>query len=175
MPIPPFPPRKPRPTAKPKPKPIAPPTPSVLVVEAKPAIVTSDETIPVATKTADLLGPGTLATAIVAPKMGDIPVEAGTPVVLIAKHLRDTDTFKKLVRVMQIAWGTFAAFVGYKIIDHGSVWGMDWTSVGRGAIDAALLSALAVYGISLKSKFNDPAISGSLSGTAETDGVRRLR
>ena len=136
--------------------------------EVPPIVTTREQLAAVVTKAE---GTGTLVSAVTAPQTGDIPVKPGTPVVLVAKHLRDTDTFKKLVRVVQIAWAAFAAFVGYKIIDHGSVWGMDWTAVARGAVDAALLSALAVYGISLKAKFNDPSVSASWAGSAKADAA----
>lgn len=131
------------------------------------------EQIPVAASKEDLQGPGTLATAIVAPKSGDIPVAAGTPVVVIAKHLLDSPTVKKLLRVGYFAWIAFVGFVGIKILAHGSVFGMDWTPVFRAGIDAAVVSALAGYGITLKAGDNDPVISGSLSGSKAKDDAAK--
>jgi hypothetical protein len=127
------------------------------------------EQIPVAASKEDLQGPGTLATAIVAPKSGDIPVTAGTPVVVIAKHLLDSPTVQKLIRVGYLAWLAFAGYVGIKILANGSIFGIDWLPVLRTGLDAAVVSALAAYGISLKSKDNDPVISASLSGSKAKD------
>ena len=124
---------------------------------------TSAEQIPVAMSTDDLKdGPGSLATAIVAPKAGDIPVKAGTPVIVIAKHLLDSPTVKKLLHVVYIAWGAFATFIAYKIIDVGGIFGLDWASILRAGINVALLTALAAYGISLKGQDNDPLVNMSL-------------
>ena len=123
-------------------------------------LTTSAETIPVASTTDDLkAGPGSLATAIVAPKGGDIPVKAGTPVVVVAKALLDSPTVKKLLNVVYVAWGAFATFVGYKIIAAGGVFGLDWTSLLHGGVNLAIVTALAAYGIKIKAADNDPVIS----------------
>lgn len=157
------------------PAPVAPPAAPVAVappVEPPcPPLESSGEQIPVAMTKEDLLGPGTLATAIVAPRGGDIPVVAGTPVVLIAHHLMDSPTVKKLLRVVYGAWIVFAGYVGVMIVANGSIWGLDWSVIGRHGIDLAIVSALAGYGISLKSKDNDPVVSASWTGSAKADAA----
>jgi hypothetical protein len=147
------------------------PTPAP--VQPSPPLASSGEQIPVATTKEDLLGPGTLATAIVAPKGGDIPVKAGTPVVLIAHHLMDLPMVKNLLRVLYASWGVFATYVGYKVYDAGSVYGLDWHAVLRGGFDAAVVSALVAFGISQRGKFNDPAVSSSFSGSAAADAAMK--
>ena len=138
-----------------------------------PPLVSSGEQIPVATTKEDLLGPGTLATAIVAPKGGDIGVLAGTPVVLIAHHLMDLPMVKNLLRVLYASWGVFATYVGYKVYDAGSVYGLDWHAILRGGFDAAVISVLIAFGISQRGKFNDPAVSSSLTGSAKADAAAK--
>ena len=128
-------------------------------------------TMAVATTKGDLLGPGTLATAIVAPKGGDIGVLAGTPVVLIAHHLMDLPMVKNLLRVLYGAWIVFIAYVGWHVYIAGSVFGLDWHAVLRGGFDAAVVSVLVAFGISQRGKFNDPAVSSSLSGSAAADAA----
>jgi hypothetical protein len=147
------------------------PSDPVVVAPPCPPLETSAEQTPVATTKEDLLGPGTLATAIVAPKGGDIPVKAGTPVVLIAHHLMDSPTVKKLLRVVYAAWVVFAGYVGVMIVAHGSIWGLNWAQIGRHGVDLGIISALAGYGISLKSKDNDPVVSASWSGSAAADAA----
>jgi hypothetical protein len=150
---------------------LVPTAPTPAPVQPSPPLVSSGEQIPVATTKEDLLGPGTLATAIVAPKGGDIPVKAGTPVVLIAHHLMDSPTVKKLLRVVYAAWIVFTGYVGVMIVAHGSIWGLNWTAIGRHGVDLAIISALAGYGISLKSSDNDPVVSASWTGSAAADAA----
>jgi hypothetical protein len=143
--------------------PILPPTAATATTPICPPLATSAEQIPVAMSTDDLkAGPGSLATAIVAPKAGDIPVTAGTPVVVVAKALLDSPTVKKLLRVVYVAWGAFATFIGYKILEAGGIFGLDWTSIMHGGINLAVVTALAAYGINLKGRDNDPVINTSL-------------
>lgn len=134
------------------------------------------EQIPVATSKEDLQGPGTLATAIVAPKTGDIPVTAGTPVVLIAKHLLDSPTFKKLTRAAVLAWGAFWTYVVIVVIATGGPFKLDaaaWIGLLKDATYPALVTAAALYGIKVKAGDNDPVISGSLTGSKAKDDAAR--
>jgi hypothetical protein len=111
----------------------------------------------IATTVADLKkGVGSYAIAVVAPKEGPINVPVGTPVILVVKHLWESPTVKKLIRVVIAAWGVFLAYVGFEIVKAGDLWGVDWKMVAREGANVAALSALAGYGISLKSKDNDP-------------------
>jgi len=141
------------------------------VAPSCPPLESSGEQIPIAMTKEDLKGTGTLATAIVAPKSGDLGVLAGTPVVLIAHHLMDLPMVKNLLRVLYASWGVFATYVGYKVYDAGSVYGLDWHAILRGGFDAAVVSALIAFGISQRGKFNDPAASSSLSGSAAADAA----
>ena len=158
--------------------PVRPPTPPAAPVAVAPPVdppcpplASSGEQIPVAMTKEDLKGPGTLATAIVAPKSGDLGVLAGTPVVLMAHHLMDLPMVKNLLRVLYASWGVFISYVGYKIYDAGSVYNLDWNAIMRGGFDAAVVSALIAFGISQRGKFNDPAASSSLSGSAAKDAA----
>jgi hypothetical protein len=111
----------------------------------------------VAATVADLkAGPGSVAMAVVAPKAGPIPVAPGTPVILVAKGFWDSPTIKKLLRVVYAAWLVFAGYAGFEIVKAGDLWSVDWHAVGREGVNVAVLSALAGYGISLKTKDNDP-------------------
>ena len=126
----------------------------------------------VATTTADLKkGVGSYATAVVAPKEGPINVSPGTPVVLIAKRLRESPTFKKLWRAIYLAWGAFWAYVLTNVLIAGGPFMLvddQWTKLLKDAAYPALLTVAGVYGISLKVKDNDPVINGSLtSGTGK--------
>src|ERR1035437_2592541 len=151
--------------------PAAPVAVALPVTPPCPPLESSGEQVPIAMTKEDLLGPGTLATAIVAPKGGDIPVVAGTPVVVIAHHLMDSPTVKKLLRVVYGAWIVFLGYVGVMIVAHGSIWGLDWSVIGRHGVDLAIISAPAGYGISLKSKDNDPVVSASWTGSAKADAA----
>ena len=138
-----------------------------------PPLESSAEEIPVAMTKKDLKGPGYLATAIIAPKSGDLGVLAGTPVILMAHHLMDLPMVKNLLRVLYASWGVFATYVGYKIYDAGSVYNLDWHAVLRGGFDAVVASALIAFGIVQRGKFNDPAVSSSLSGSAAADAAAK--
>ena len=82
---------------------------------------------------------------------GTITTAAKEPLFVVAgRLLKDSPTFQKLRVVIIAAWTVFAGFVGVKILANGSVFGLDWLSIARGGLDAALLSGLAAYGISLK-------------------------
>ena len=113
----------------------------------------------VATSTADLKkGVGSVALAVVAPKAGPINVPVGTPVIVVAKHLWDSPTVKKLLRVAYASWLVFLGYVGVEILRAGSLWKTDWASVARAGADAAVFSGLAGYGISLRRSDNDPTV-----------------
>jgi hypothetical protein len=123
------------------------------------ALISSGEHIPVATSKGDLKGPGTLATAVVVPKTGDLGVAPGTPVVTIAKHILDSPAVQKLLKVTYAAWGVFAAYVGFKIYQAGGVFGaLDWTGVLQGGFSTAVASALTAYGIYAKATDPDPIV-----------------
>ena len=126
----------------------------------------------VATTTADLKkGVGSYATAVVAPKEGPINVSPGTPVVLIAKRLRESPTFKKLWRAIYLAWGAFWGYVIVRVLFAGGPFLLtetQWLSLLKDASYPALATAAGVYGITLKVKDNDPVVNGSLtSGTGK--------
>jgi hypothetical protein len=165
---------RPVPSAAP-PAPVAPPAAPVAVVPPVepecPPLESSGEQIPVAMTKKDLKGPGYLATAIIAPKSGDLGVLAGTPVILMAHHLMDLPMVTNLLRVLYASWGVFLGYVGYKIVDAGSVYNLDWHAVLRGGFDAAIVSALVAFGIVQRGRFNDPAVSSSLSGSAKADAA----
>ena len=154
--------------------PAAPPAAVVPPVEPPcPPLESSAEQIPVAMTKKDLKGPGYLATAIIAPKSGDLGVSAGTPVILMAHHLMDLPMVRNLLRVLYGSWGVFISYVGYKIYDAGSVYSLDWHAVLRGGFDAVIASALIAFGIVQRGKFNDPAVSSSLTGSAKADAAAK--
>jgi hypothetical protein len=126
----------------------------------------------IATTVADLKpGVGSYATAVVAPKEGPIDVPAGTPVILVAKRLRESPTFKKLWRAIYLAWGAFWAYVITNVLIAGGPFDLvqdQWLKLLKDAAYPALLTVAGVYGISLKAKDNDPVVNGSLtSGTGK--------
>jgi len=114
----------------------------------------------IATSTDDLKkGVGSYALAVVAPKEGPIDVKAGTPVILVVKNLMESPTVKKLLRVVYAAWIVFALYVGFEIVKAGDLWTVDWSAVAKAGVNAAVISGLAGYGISLKKSDNDPVKS----------------
>ena len=116
-------------------------------------------------------GPGAVVAAVIAPKEGPINVTAGTPVVLIAKRLRESPTFKKALRAVSIAWGAFWGYVIVQVLIAGGPFALksdQWLALLKDASYPALLTAAGVYGITLKVKDNDPVVNGGLSsGTAK--------
>jgi hypothetical protein len=108
-------------------------------------------------------GTGTLATAIIAPKEGDIPVAPGTPVIVLAKALRDSVTFKKFWRALYLAWGAFWTYVIVAIISAGGLWNVNWTEVLRNATLPAVVTIAAVYGLKVAAGSNDVIVNASLS------------
>jgi hypothetical protein len=121
----------------------------------------------VATSTDDLkAGVGSVAVAVVAPKEGPIDVLPGTPVVLIAKRLRESPTFKKALRAVSLAWAAFWAYVIVNVLIAGGPFALEqdqWLKLLKDASYPALLTVAGVYGIALKTKDNDPIVNGSLS------------
>jgi hypothetical protein len=121
----------------------------------------------VATTVADLkAGVGSVATAVVAPKEGPIDVLPGTPVILIAKRLRESPTFKKLWRAIYLAWGAFWGYVVVNLVIAGGPFELTearWLALLKDASYPALLTVASVYGISLKTSDNDPIVNGSLA------------
>jgi hypothetical protein len=85
----------------------------------------------------------------------------------------DLPMVKNLLRVLYGAWTVFAGYVGFKIYSAGSVYGLDWNAVLRGGFDAAIVSVLVAFGISQRGKFNDPAVSSSLTGSAKADAAAK--
>lgn len=153
------------------PPPAAAPAPPCPAPEPDPPFSAAEQ-IPVATTKLDLLGPGTLATAVVAPKEGPIPVAAGTPVVTLAKHLRDSASFKKAVRAVSLAWAAFWGYVVVVVLLAGGPFKLDsakWIGLLKDATYPALATAAAVYGIKVKVGDNDPVVSGSLKGSEKAD------
>lgn len=124
----------------------------------------------IATSTADLKqGVGSFATAVVAPKEGPIDVKPGTPVVLVAKRLRDSATFKKALRAVSVAWGAFWGYVIVQVLIAGGPFELtqaQWLSLLKDATYPALLTAAGIYGISVRVKDNDPVVNGSLAAGA---------
>lgn len=111
-------------------------------------------------------GVGSVVAAVIAPKAGDIDVAAGTPVVLIAKRLRESPTFKKLWRAIYIAWGAFWTYVVIAVLVAGGPFELtsaEWLSLLKAATYPALASAAFVYGIKLKVGDNDPVVNGRLT------------
>jgi hypothetical protein len=124
-----------------------------------------------AKSTADMQdGVGSVVAAVVAPKEGPINVTPGTPVVLIAKRLRESPTFKKLWRAIVVAWSAFWLYVIGAVLLAGGPFELNkmaWLSLLKDASYPALLTAAGVYGITLKVKDNDPIVSGSLAAGPE--------
>ena len=132
-----------------------------------PHIAISHAAPQVATSTADLKnGVGSVAVAVVAPKEGPIDVLPGTPVILIAKRLRESPTFQKLWRAIYLAWGAFWGYVAVNVLIAGGPFALEqdqWLKLLKDASYPALLTVAGVYGIALKTKDNDPIVNGSLS------------
>lgn len=115
-------------------------------------------------------GVGSVVPAVVAPKAGAIDVPPGTPVVVVAKSFWASPTVKKVRNAVSLAWGAFWAYVLVQVIVAGGPFKLtqaEWISLLQDATYPALLTVAGLYGISLKTKDNDPLVAGSLTGAAK--------
>jgi len=111
-------------------------------------------------------GVGAVVSAVIVPKEGPLGVSAGTPVVLVARRLRESPTFKKLWGAICLAWGAFWTYVVVNVLIAGGPFALasdQWLSLLKDATYPALLTAVGVYGIVLKNSDNDPVVDGSLA------------